>query len=158
MSSDLFRRDQVWFTQKRDDGATELVCLDEYGEVRGDTNFERWYRQGRFEAVPQIREVADAIVAWQNTLSHAQKAAHVANLRKTHPPRKTTEAAAVAPSSAPTPPAETAAPAAQPEGAAAPLCPKCGVPMVLRHRKSDGGDFWGCPNYPSCRSIVNISE
>ena len=55
MSSDLFRRDQVWFTQKRDDGATELVCLDEYGEVRGDTNFERWYRQGRFEAVPEVR-------------------------------------------------------------------------------------------------------
>ena len=106
----------------------------------------------------QIREVADAIVAWQNTLSHAQKAAHVANLRKTHPPRKTTEAAAVAPSAAPTPPAETAAPAAQPEGAAAPLCPKCGVPMVLRHRKSDGGKFWGCPNFPKCRSIVNINN
>ena len=55
MSSDLFRRDQVWFTRKQDDGATELVCLDEYGEVRGDTNFERWYRQGRFEAVPEVR-------------------------------------------------------------------------------------------------------
>ena len=55
MSSDLFRRDQVWFTQKRNDGATELVCLDEYGEVRGDTNFERWYRQGRFDAVPEVR-------------------------------------------------------------------------------------------------------
>ena len=55
MSSDLFRRDQVWFTRKQDDGATELICLDEYGEVRGDTNFERWYRQGRFEAVPEVR-------------------------------------------------------------------------------------------------------
>ncbi len=55
MSSDLFRRDQVWFTRKQNDGATELVCLDEYGEVRGDTNFERWYRQGRFEAVPEVR-------------------------------------------------------------------------------------------------------
>ena len=55
MSPDLFRRDQVWFTQKQGDGATELVCLDEYGEVRGDTNFERWYRQGRFEAVPEVR-------------------------------------------------------------------------------------------------------
>jgi len=55
MSSDLFRRDQIWFTQKQDDGATVLVCLDEYGEVRGDTNFEKWYRQGRFEAVPEVR-------------------------------------------------------------------------------------------------------
>ena len=55
MSSDLFRRDQVWFTQKQRDGSTELVCLDEYGEVRGDTNFEKWYRQGRFEAIPEFR-------------------------------------------------------------------------------------------------------
>ena len=55
MSSDLFRRDQVWLTQKQGDGATELVCLDEYGEVRGDTNFEKWYRHGRFEAVPEVR-------------------------------------------------------------------------------------------------------
>ena len=55
MNSDLFRRDQVWLTQKRYDGATELVCLDEYGEVRGDTNFEKWYRQGRFEAIPEVR-------------------------------------------------------------------------------------------------------
>ena len=54
--------------------------------------------------------------------------------------------------------AETATPAAQPEGAAAPLCPKCGVPMVLRHRKSDGGKFWGCSNFPKCRSIENIIE
>ena len=55
MSSDLFRRDQVWFTRKQNDGATELVCLDEFSEVRGDTNFEKWYRQGRFEAVPEVR-------------------------------------------------------------------------------------------------------
>ena len=55
MNSDIFRRDQVWFTEKREDGSTELVCLDEYGEVRGDTNFEKWYRQGRFEAIPEVR-------------------------------------------------------------------------------------------------------
>ena len=130
-------------------------------EVMHIRDVVEYIREKSTEAIipqEQIREVADAIVAWQNTLSHAQKAAHVANLRKTHPPRKTTEAAAVAPSSAPTPPAETAVPAAQPEGTTAPLCPKCGVPMVLRQRKSDGGKFWGCPNYPKCRSIVNISE
>lgn len=55
MNSDILRRDQVWFTDKSEDGATELVCLDEYGEVRGDTNFEKWYRQGRFEAIPEVR-------------------------------------------------------------------------------------------------------
>lgn len=30
-------------------------------------------------------------------------------------------------------------------------CPKCGSKMVLRHRKSDGAEFYGCTNYPNCR-------
>lgn len=35
-----------------------------------------------------------------------------------------------------------------------PSCPSCGVKLQLRkaHRgKSAGSEFWGCPNYPSCR-------
>ncbi len=39
----------------------------------------------------------------------------------------------------------------------APLCPKCGAVMVLRTAKSganQGQQFWGCPNYPRCRTIV----
>lgn len=40
----------------------------------------------------------------------------------------------------------------------APRCPRCGVPMVLRvaHRKQPGRVFYGCPNYPLCREIINI--
>lgn len=40
-----------------------------------------------------------------------------------------------------------------------PRCPRCGVPMVLRvaRRGSQPGRlFYGCPNYPLCREIVNI--
>ena len=36
----------------------------------------------------------------------------------------------------------------------APLCPKCGVPLVIRSGKR--GTFYGCPNYPKCREIVSI--
>ena len=39
----------------------------------------------------------------------------------------------------------------------APCCPKCGGEMVLRTAKSgtnQGGQFWGCANYPQCRGIV----
>ena len=39
-----------------------------------------------------------------------------------------------------------------------PLCPKCGSEMVLRTAKSgsnQGGQFWGCPNYPRCHGIRN---
>lgn len=41
----------------------------------------------------------------------------------------------------------------------APSCPKCGAGMVQRTAKSGanaGNSFWGCPNYPQCRGIVNI--
>ncbi len=39
----------------------------------------------------------------------------------------------------------------------APICPKCGGQMVLRIAKSGanaGNRFWGCSNYPNCRSML----
>ncbi len=38
-----------------------------------------------------------------------------------------------------------------------PTCPKCGAEMKLRTAKSGankGNQFWGCSNYPRCRSIL----
>ncbi|MBK9185414.1 MAG: DNA topoisomerase 3 [Moraxellaceae bacterium] len=32
-------------------------------------------------------------------------------------------------------------------------CPECQKPMVLRARKSDGQNFWGCSGFPSCRCV-----
>lgn len=46
----------------------------------------------------------------------------------------------------------------EPEASPSPRCPKCGSVMILRTAKSgtnQGGQFWGCPNYPRCRGIVN---
>ena len=43
----------------------------------------------------------------------------------------------------------------------APLCPKCGAPMVLRTAKRGeraGKQFYGCSMYPKCRGIVNVGE
>jgi restriction system protein len=40
------------------------------------------------------------------------------------------------------------------------LCPKCGSSMVLRTAKSgtnQGNQFWGCSQYPKCRTIQKIS-
>ena len=40
-----------------------------------------------------------------------------------------------------------------------PHCPKCGSKMVLRKAKTgsnQGEQFWGCPNFPRCRSILKI--
>lgn len=40
-----------------------------------------------------------------------------------------------------------------------PTCPKCHSPMVIRIAKSGanaGGKFWGCPNFPRCRSVLPV--
>lgn len=61
-------------------------------------------------------------------------------------------AARVAPLLAPAPPA--AAPPAPVDTDSTPLCPKCGVPMVVRtatRGERRGQPFFGCPNYPRCR-------
>ena len=36
----------------------------------------------------------------------------------------------------------------------APVCPKCGEPMRLRHGAS--GDFWGCTAYPGCKGTREV--
>ena len=48
-------------------------------------------------------------------------------------------------------------PIAPPGGPVAPLCPRCGIPMVLRvGQRSDGSreTFYGCVNYPHCRQML----
>jgi hypothetical protein len=55
MNEDYLRRDQIYFTQKDNNGATELYCLDAFKQIRSDTNFEKWYLEGRFEAIPDIK-------------------------------------------------------------------------------------------------------
>lgn len=51
LSAGMFRRDQVWFTQKDSQGATELFSLVEY-KVRSTAAFEKDYLQGRYGATP----------------------------------------------------------------------------------------------------------
>lgn len=39
------------------------------------------------------------------------------------------------------------------------LCPKCSIPMVIRKAsrgQNAGKEFYGCPNYPKCKEIINI--
>jgi restriction system protein len=53
----------------------------------------------------------------------------------------------------------SAVPVAAPD-ALTPACPKCGCAMVIRtaHKGPNAGSrFWGCPSYPRCRGIVNVS-
>jgi hypothetical protein len=50
-------------------------------------------------------------------------------------------------------------PVVNPAGAT-PVCPKCGAIMLLRTAKTGanaGGKFWGCPNFPRCRTMVSCA-
>jgi hypothetical protein len=52
----LLRRDQIWFTEKDRQGATQLYSLAEF-KVRNDEAFERNYIQGRYGAVPFLGDL-----------------------------------------------------------------------------------------------------
>lgn len=54
LDQDLFRRDQIWFTEKREDKSTELYSLDDFS-VRKDAKIEKGYLQGKYGAIPYIK-------------------------------------------------------------------------------------------------------
>jgi len=54
LDRELFRRDQIWFTEKNPQGATDLYSLAEFKDVRNDAAFGKNYLQGKYGAVPFI--------------------------------------------------------------------------------------------------------
>jgi AAA15 family ATPase/GTPase len=56
LTSQLFRRDQLWFTQKNEYGATDLYSLEEY-RIRKDASFNKDYIMGKYGAVPFIGNI-----------------------------------------------------------------------------------------------------
>lgn len=57
LDKDVFRKDQIWFAQKNKFGCSELYCANEFEGVRDNTNFELWYRTGKFGGNPKIKEI-----------------------------------------------------------------------------------------------------
>jgi AAA15 family ATPase/GTPase len=59
LGADLFRRDQIWFTEKDDFEATDMYSLLEFKDedgntIRKDRSFEKDYIRGRYGAIPYI--------------------------------------------------------------------------------------------------------
>jgi uncharacterized protein len=59
LGEDLFRRDQIWFTEKDEQEQTDLYALYDFNlpdgtKVRNDTNLEKNYIRGRYGAIPFI--------------------------------------------------------------------------------------------------------
>jgi AAA15 family ATPase/GTPase len=59
LSEELFRRDQIWFTEKDEQEQTDLYSLYDFNlpdgsKVRNDSNLEKNYIRGRYGAIPFI--------------------------------------------------------------------------------------------------------
>lgn len=55
LDQDLFRRDQIWFTEKFEDDATRLVSLLDFKPRKGTEALEKNYLRGRYGALPLLR-------------------------------------------------------------------------------------------------------
>ena len=60
LSPKLFRRDQIWFTEKDRYGASDLYSLVEY-KISDDAAFENDYIKGRYGAIPYIGDLTTLI-------------------------------------------------------------------------------------------------
>ena len=55
LNSELFRRDQIWFTQLTEKKrATDLYSLVEIKNVRKSENLEKGYISGKYGAIPMM--------------------------------------------------------------------------------------------------------
>jgi len=55
LDNELFRRDQIWFTDKGTDQSTALTCLSDFNPRKKEA-FEKGYLEGRYGAIPVLRE------------------------------------------------------------------------------------------------------
>jgi len=60
LSNKLFRKDQIWFTEKNKYGATDLYSLVEY-KINDDDFSELDYIKGRYGAIPFIGDLTQII-------------------------------------------------------------------------------------------------
>lgn len=56
LDTDDLRKDVVWFTEKRDDGSTELFSLDDFN-IRNGVSFLNAYNAGKFGAKPMLGSI-----------------------------------------------------------------------------------------------------
>jgi uncharacterized protein len=57
MNQDYMRRDELWFAERDERGASELFSLAEFKDVRFDKNLQKDYLIGRFGGTPRIRPI-----------------------------------------------------------------------------------------------------
>jgi AAA15 family ATPase/GTPase len=64
LNLDLFRRDQIWFTEmKRGERTTDLYSLAEIKNVRKDENIGKGYISGKYGAIPMLNESLASLIS-----------------------------------------------------------------------------------------------
>lgn len=53
MTQDLFRRDEMWIFERKENG-TELIPLSDFQDIRYDKDIQKSYLEGRMGGIPQI--------------------------------------------------------------------------------------------------------
>ncbi len=56
-----FRRDQIYFTNKKEDASTDFYSLFDFKDFRENMDAEKGYLQGRFDAVPYVASSVESI-------------------------------------------------------------------------------------------------
>lgn len=56
LDQDIFRRDQIWFTELDENRATDLYSLVEVKNVRKAENLEKGYVSGKYGAIPMLNQ------------------------------------------------------------------------------------------------------
>ncbi|VAW90385.1 FIG00486859: hypothetical protein [hydrothermal vent metagenome] len=60
LSQEVFRRDQIWFCEKDEKQATELIPLTDFSPRKNRENLEISYLAGRYGALPYVRKLKTA--------------------------------------------------------------------------------------------------
>ena len=55
LDSDILRRDQIWFTEKKEDKSTDLYSLYDFGGVRKNISIEKGYLNGKYGGIPVLK-------------------------------------------------------------------------------------------------------
>lgn len=58
LDQDIFRRDEIWFVEKDQNGETNLYPLSDY-QIRADLDVKKGYLNGRFGAIPFLANLRD---------------------------------------------------------------------------------------------------
>jgi AAA15 family ATPase/GTPase len=85
MSSDLLRRDQIDFVEKDKYGRSYLYTLAELKGVRNNTNFESDYLQGKYGAIPFLRNLEEFAKMYDEDIEIKSETGYLQHVRFENP-------------------------------------------------------------------------